>query len=288
MATRLIFGCGYVGLRAARRWHGAGDRVFAVTRSSVRAESWAAEGLAPLVADVTDPETLKDLPAADTVLYAVGYDRTAEPSIDDVYAGGMRNVLAALPGETGRLIYVSSTGVYGDAGGGWVDESTPADPQRAGGKASLAAEQAVGESCFAEQSAVLRLAGIYGPDRLPYVAALRGGEPIAAPQDGWLNLIHVEDAVAAILQGADAREPWGLVCVSDGAPPQRRDYYAEAARLLDAPPPRFTAPAPGSPRAARAAADKRIGNDRLLAKLAAGLKHPDYREGLAAILTPPG
>ena len=233
--TRLIFGCGYLGRRVAARWREAGDRVIAATRSPATAERFASEGLESLVADVTRPETLVDLPAVDTVLFAVGYDRSAAASIHEAYAGGVRNVLAALPRDAGRFLYVSTTGVYGDAGGAWVDESTPTAPSRDGGKASLAAEEALASSPWAGRSVSLRLAGIYGPDRLPYLAKLRAGEPIEAPQTGWLNLIYVDDAATAVLAAAEASDPPGVVCVSDGAPTQRGDYYAEVARLIGGP-----------------------------------------------------
>ena len=287
MATRLIFGCGYLGRRVAERWRGAGDRVFAVTRSKETAERFAEVGYEPLVADVTNRESLANLPDADTLLFAVGYDRRAGPSIQEVYAEGFANVLGAMEGRAGRVVYISTTGVYGDAGGDWVDESTPPAPARDGGKASLAAEQALKAPPWADRSVVLRLAGIYGPDRLPYLAKLRAGEPIAAPRDGWLNLIHVDDAATATLAAAEAADPPGLVCVSDGAPPQRRDYYAEVARRLGAEPPRFVEPEAGSPRAARAAADKRVRNRVLTDELGATLAYPTYREGLAAIIDRP-
>lgn len=288
MAIRLIFGCGYLGKRVARRWRDAGDDVTVVTRRPDRAATFREAGLTPIVADVTDPSTLVDLPVADTVLFAVGYDRRSDHSIEEVYAGGVAAVLQALPKGAGRFLYVSSTGVYGDAGGDWVDEATPPDPRRAGGKASLAAEQRLAESRFCDDSAVLRLAGIYGPDRLPYVETLKTGEPIAAPRSGWLNLIHVDDAAEVVLAAAESDSAPGLLCVSDGAPPQRGDYYAEVARLLDAPAPRFTEPEPGSPRAARAASDKRVSNAKLLATLPVRLRYPEYQSGLASILRPDG
>ena len=81
----------------------------------------------------------------------------------------MRNVLAALPAETGRLIYISTTGVYGPADGDWVDEVTPPDPQREGGRASLAAEQVLAAHPLGQRSVILRLAGIYGPGRVPFI-----------------------------------------------------------------------------------------------------------------------
>lgn len=256
-----------------------------MTRSAKTAQSFAADGLEPLVADVTKPETLADLPAADTLLFAVGYDRSPDASIHEVYTEGFANVLAALPPETGRVVYISTTGVYGDADGDWIDEQTPPAPSRDGGKASLAAEQVLAASAWKDRSTALRLAGIYGPDRLPYLAKIKAGEPLAASPDGWLNLIHVDDAATATQAAADANSAPPVVCVSDGQPPLRADYYAEVARLLDAPEPTFIDPLPGSPRAARAAASKRVRNALLTDRLGVRLAYPSYREGLAAIVS---
>lgn len=284
---RLIFGSGYLGLRVARLWRIAGDQVTVVTRSAKRAAEFQAEGLTPIVADVTQPETLAQLPAVDTVLFAVGYDRSAEPSIHEVYANGVRSVLAALPEGIRRFIYISTTGVYGGAEGGWVDEQTPANPSRDGGKASLSAEQAVlaANHSFAEGTTSLRLAGIYGPDRVPFIDKLRAGEPIPAASAGHLNLIHVEDAAQVVLAAGDYPSPCEpVLCVSDGNPPLRGDYYREVARLIGAGEPVFVDPPTGSPRAARAAADKQVRNDLMLQTLSVSLKYGDYRAGLAAIL----
>jgi nucleoside-diphosphate-sugar epimerase len=284
VATRLIFGCGYLGRRVARRWRDTGDRVVAVTRHAETAHRFSEEGFQPLVADVTRPATLAGLPAADTLLFAVGHDRSAGPPIEQVYATGLANVLAALPQAVRRIIYISTTGVYGDAGGDWVDEATPPAPSRDGGRASLAAEAILRTSPLASRGVSLRLAGIYGPDRLPYLAQLQAGEPIAAPSAGWLNLIHVDDAATTVLAAADHDAPPGIVCVSDGQPALRRDYYAEVARLVGAPPPTFVDPPTDSPRAARAATAKRVANALLTGKLSVSLRYPTYREGLAAIL----
>ena len=287
--TKLIVGCGYLGGRVARRWREVGHDVAVVTRSSRQAAEFGRQGYRATVADVTRPETLTDLPVAETVLYSVGYDRDAGPSIGEVYAGGVRNVLAALPEGVGRFIYVSSTGVYGSADGGWIDEQTTPDPQRDGGRASLAAEQELAAHRLGERGIVLRLGGLYGPGRVPYLDRMRAGEPIPAPQEGHLNLIHVLDAAAAVLAADDvdlARLPElpRVVNVTDGEPVRRADYYGEVARQIGAPPPRFAPPEPGSPRAARAAADRRIRNDRMLAELGVRLAYANYRAGLAAIL----
>ena len=222
---RLLLGHGYLGKRVAEIWRAQGDTVTAVTRSGAKAEVLQAEGYRAIVADVTQPATLVDLPSCDTLLYAVGYDRTGDASIHEVYAEGFANVLAALPAGVRRVIYISTTGVYGGANGKWVDEATPTDPQRPGGRASLAAEEALRASRFASRGAALRLAGLYGPDRLPYLAKLREGTPLEASPEGWLNLIHVDDAAAAVVAAADVAECVAelapIISVCDGAPSRR-------------------------------------------------------------------
>lgn len=284
--SALIFGYGYLGAPVARLWISESRAVYVVTRSCDRVESFP-QPLQAMVADVTDESSLADLPAVDTVLFAVGYDRASDKSIEEVYVKGIENVLAALPAATKRLIYISTTGVYGDAQGDWIDEQTPTAPTRAGGKASLAAEQLIQQSPLADRAIILRLAGIYGPDRLPYLAKIKSGEPIEAPQSGHLNLIHVHDAARIIqLLSSPQRTISGPLtyCVGDGNPVVRGNYYREVARLLGAPEPQFTEPHPGSPRAARASADKRVSNRRLVDDLELELLYPDYRAGLAAIV----
>ena len=286
---KLIFGCGYLGCRVAELWKAQGCEVFVVTRSQDRAESYQHHGFQTLIADVTQPETLHRLPSAETVLYAVGYDRSAAPSISEVYAGGVENVLKGLPEDTEQFIYISTTGVYGSADGDWVDERTPPAPKRDGGVASLAAEQALVSHPLGRHSAILRLAGIYGPGRIPYLEKLSNAEPLAVPSSGWLNLIHVDDAATIVtatdqwLRQADNYGPQ-VYCVSDGNPVARGDYYREVARRIGAAPPLFVEPGASSPAAQRAGVSRRVSNQKLRESLGAGLKYPSYREGLRAIL----
>jgi nucleoside-diphosphate-sugar epimerase len=284
--TRLIFGCGYLGERVAARWHAAGDDVTVVSRSATRANELQQRGYRTIVADITRAESLK-LPEAEIVLFTVGFDRAAGQSITDVYAGGLQNALSRLPSNVGRFIYISTTGVYGPAGGEWIDEDTPTDPQREGGKASLAAEQVLASHPIGKRSIILRLAGIYGPGRIPFIDDLRANRPIAAPQSGYLNLIQVDDAadvVVAVSQLPTFDDGPRIYCVSDGHPVERRAFYEEVARQFGTPPPRFTEPDPNSPRALRAAANRRVRNDRMLRDLNVKLSYPDYRAGLRAIV----
>jgi len=282
--SKLVFGCGYLGRRVAESWSAAGEEVFVVTRSSERARGFEKEGYQPIVADVTRGASLTQLPSADTVLYSIGFDRSAGLSMHDVFVAGLKTVLDALPAETGKFIYVSSTGVYGQTKGEWVDEDSPCQPEREGGRACLQAEQALAAHALGSHAVVLRMAGLYGPGRIPNAAAIRQNEPIASAERGFLNLIHVEDAAALVIAAAERATPPRMFVVSDGCPVERREYFAELARLLNADPPRFSPPAADSPAAARSASDKRVKNALLLAELRPHLRYPSYREGLRAIV----
>jgi nucleoside-diphosphate-sugar epimerase len=243
-------------------------------------------GLRPIVADLTQPESLRDLPAAEVVLFAVGFDRkhAASQSIHQVYVDGLRIVLEKVAPANPLCLYVSSTGVYGHGTGEWVDEDSPCQPIREGGRACLAAEHLLAAHALGQKSLIFRLAGIYGPGRIPLRQPLLAGEPIAVPVDGFLNLIHVDDAASIICQAESHSHPPRTYLVSDGHPVIRGEYYRHLAELLGAPPPRFETSSLESAAAQRAASDKRINNGRLLREVAPKFQFPSYREGLAAIV----
>ncbi len=119
MSDRLVVGCGYLGGRVAALWRAQGHHVHVTTRSRTQAGACVHQALDPVVCDVLDPASLRKLPAAECTLYCVGWDRAGGRPMREVYVDGLRNVLRALP-PGGRLIHVSSTSVYGQAGGEWV------------------------------------------------------------------------------------------------------------------------------------------------------------------------
>lgn len=254
-----------------------------MTRSAERGAAFAAEGLTPLVADILQPDSLAKLPGAETVLFAVGHGRQADVSIEQLYVAGLAKVLAALPRPPQRFIYISSTGVYGQVDGDEVTEDSPCRPTREGGRACLAAEALLEHSAIADRAIILRLAGIYGPGRIPRSADIRNGTPIAAPAEGFVNLIHVDDA-ARIVLAMEALSPPRKYLVSDGHPVQRAAYYGELARLLEAPAPSFSAPDPQTHAAQRAGSDKRVSPAKLLREAGIELQYPTFREGLAHIV----
>ena len=278
VGTKLIVGVGYLGTRLARLWLEESPALFGTTRQTKRAEQFRAEGITPVLWDVL--EGGEPLPEVDTIVYAVGYDRalpaSKQASKHDVYVEGLRRTLARLPAPR-RFIYVSSTGVYGDHSGDWINESTPPAPLDTGGEACLAAENVLREFAAKHHwdAVILRFAGIYGPGRVIGVDRLRSGEPVAGNPDGWLNLIHVEDGARVVNAARHHATPGETYLVSDGNPVLRRDFYSYLAQQAGAPAPTFDLSA-----ASRHRGDRRVSNQKMMAELAPVLAFPTYREGI--------
>jgi nucleoside-diphosphate-sugar epimerase len=276
-AIRLIVGCGYLGRRVAASWLAQGDRVFTTTRSAQKAEELTRLGLEPVICNVLERKSLHRLPHADVVLYCIGHDRSSGRSMRETYVRGLENVLGALL-PPGRLIYVSSTSVYGQCQGEDVDETAKTEPVDESGRVVLEAEQVLRR--MNSSAIILRFAGIYGPGRLLRRQTIERGEPILGDPERWLNLIHVEDGVAAVLAAQERGQPSGTYNVADDRPVQRREFYAELARLLGAPPPRFVAPALGSPLSNHERTNRRIMNRLLREELGVQLQYATYEAGL--------
>jgi len=257
--------------------------VFGITRSPARAAELAAIGITPVVYDVTNDlnsppsETLRELPPFDTVFWAVGFDRTSGTTHRDVHVAGLARLLDALQGSP-RVILSSSTGVWGDEGGGVVTEETPTNPSREAGHVLVEAESLL-RSHAKGPGVALRFAGLYGPDRLPRLDDLRSGRPIAADPESWLNLIHIDDAAAVVCAVAAAATPGPLYVVSDGHPVLRRDWYGHLAAIIGSPSPHWE---PSLPRAR--GADKRVDPALLFRDLSIPLAHPDPLRGIEEVL----
>jgi nucleoside-diphosphate-sugar epimerase len=281
---KLVIGCGYLGTRVARLWQAQGDTVYVTTRSQERKSQFDGEGFQAVQLDVTRPETCSGLPAAETALIAVGFDRSAGLSLHQVYVDGLQNLLRALPTETKRIIYVSSTGVYGQTDDSWVDEQSDRRPTRLGGKACLAAEDLLGQHPLAARAIILRLAGIYGPNRIPRRDQIARGRPIPARPEGFLNLIHVDDAARVVLAAERHAVPPQVFTVSDGNPVRRKEFFGEVARRLGVDGPTFCDPEKAASHRRPSLGSKRVSNRKLLSGLGVSLAYSDYRVGLDAIL----
>lgn len=287
---KLVIGCGYLGRRVAAAWLQDGHRVTALTRSEEHAEQFRAQSIEPVIGDVTDPDSLSALPDVETALYAVGYDRGSDASMQEVYVNGLDNVLAVLAPRVRRLIYISSSSVYGQTGGEWVDELSRCKPARPNGQACLDAERVVWRHFPSENQSsmhganVLRLAGIYGPGRLfSRMQSLQSGEPLSGNPDAYLNLIHVDDAVQTVVACEERGKTGTTYLVCDDRPLTRREYYETLASYVDAPVPTFdqttqnNSPVQGL--------NKRCRNRKLREELGVELIYPSIETGLPQALS---
>ena len=240
----LIVGCGYLGRRVALLWQNAGNRVAAVTRNAEKAAELQRASIEPVLWDIGSLDVGPSLPATDVVLWSVGLDRTSASTRRDVWINGLQRVLDRIKTAAAPplFVYCSSTSVYGDHGGDTVDELSDCQPQTESGACCLEAEQLVrtyGE-VTGQRTVILRLAGLYGPDRLlRRLDELRQAVPIAADPDAWLNLVHVNDAAAIATHVCLAHEPPPLLNVVSSVPVTRRQYYSTLAKLTNSPTPVF-------------------------------------------------
>jgi nucleoside-diphosphate-sugar epimerase len=272
----LVIGCGYLGSRVASLWRAAGHRVYVTTRRPAATEEFRSKGFEPILCDITRPDTLA-FPKVDVVAYAVALDRATGMAMRDVYVDGLSAVLDHLP-PTRRFVYVSSSSVYGQTDGSWVDEEAPTDPAEPAGQIVLEAEGVLRER--RPDAMILRFAGIYGPGRWLRRKSIELGETIIGNADKWLNLIHADDGAAAVIAAAE-RGPTGRVYnVCDDEPVRRRDFYRAMAAALRAPTPTFSEPAADAPLPPHERGNRRLRNRRLHEELGVALRYPSYREGL--------
>jgi nucleoside-diphosphate-sugar epimerase len=287
----LIVGCGYVGTRLARAAAGR-CRVAALLRPGPRAAALADAGIAtlPMDLDATGESgaarALQDAARDAAVAYL------APPPDTGTTDPRLERFLAML-GEVrpACLVYVSTTGVYGDTGGASVDERSPVMPGNDRARRRVAAEAAAAQWCARHRvrCVILRVPGIYGPWRLP-LERLQRGEPALHPDDaGPGNRIHVDDLVAAILAVAADPRASGLYNVTDGDHASTTEYLLETARAAGLPEPplirRDEAPGRISPgMLAFLLESRRVDGRRLRDELQFAPRHPDLRSGIAASL----
>jgi nucleoside-diphosphate-sugar epimerase len=268
--TVLVAGAGDVGTRLARRLALEGRRVFALRRG----EAPSGDGIAWLRGDLTRPETLAGLPKIDALVFAPAPDVREEAAYRAVFVDGLRHVIEALPAMPRRTVFVSSSAVYGEHGGDWIDEDTPPSPPGFNGRVLIEAEALLAARPVGGIS--LRLAGLYGPGRTQLFDRLREGKAaVPRGRQVYANRIHVDDAAAAIACLLDVAAPERVYIGVDDTPLPIDELYDHLARLIGAPPPP-DGPAPAG------VGNKRLSNARLRAT---GFRcaWPDARDGYAAL-----
>jgi len=275
----LIAGCGYVGSALARRLADAGCEVFGLRRTP----SGLPDGIQPIAADLLERATLRALPAdLDAVLYTASADGFDEAAYKAAYVHGLRNLLGALEEQhqsPQRILFTSSTAVYGQSDGEWVDETSLTAPRGFSGRCVLEGEQLLLASRY--PSLVLRLGGIYGPGRTRLIESVRSGK--ARLREGsphYTNRIHRDDCAGALAHLLGLEAPQRIYLGVDCEPADEVLVLHWLAERLGVPPPQVE-PAPAN---GRSPGSKRAANDRLLAS---GYRfiYPTFREGYGALLS---
>ena len=285
-SSLLIVGCGDVGLRVVRALGGR-LRVFALTSSPARCDALRAAGVRPLVGDLDDKATLGRLAGlADAVLYlapppAAGH---ADPRLRALLAALSRRTLPA------RVVYASTTGVYGDCRGEWVTETRALNPATDRARRRVDAESRLRAWARATgvRATTLRIPGIYASDREggdPRERVRRGTPVLAAEDDGYTNHIHADDLARACIAGLWRGRPQRAVQVCDDSDMKTGDYYDLVADLSGLARPARVARAQAGEHFSAAQwsflnESRRLSNQRMKRELRLVLQRPTVREGL--------
>ena len=272
----LIAGCGYIGTALGVRLATDGHGVWGLRR---RPEGLP-DAIRPLAADLSGAATLGVLPPdMDIVYYTAGAADRTEAAYRSAYVDGPRHLLEALRQQgqrPRRLVFTSSTGVYAQLGGEWVDEDSPAEPTHSEGRQLLTGERLFLDSAF--PATVLRLAGIYGPGRTRLVDSLRQGDATYHESPpSYLNLIHRDDCVGALRHLAALARPASLYIGVDYQPVDRGTLLRWLSGALNTQPPRLVADAAGR------RSNKRCRNARLVAS-GYPFQYPTFKHGYSAIV----
>jgi nucleoside-diphosphate-sugar epimerase len=289
MTDIFIIGCGYVGSLVAQTCAKNNRSVAALARSADSAAKLQAAGITPQPGDLDDPASLNRLDLGGSTLYYF-----APPPASGALDSRMRHFVTALdPAAPPRqIIYISTSGVYGDNRGEWVTEEDPVNPQAERARRRVDAERVVTGWCTAHQVSltILRVAGIYGPDKLP-VKRLQQGTPVLREEEcGYTNRIHVEDLVTICVAAAGQGRGVAIYNVSDGHPGTMTGYFNAVADALRLPRPPAITLAQAQQQLTPAmlsylTESRRLDNHKLLIELGITLRYPDLAAGLQPLGT---
>lgn len=278
-----VLGCGYVGCELARQLVSDHD-VVGVRRSADGLDAVRATGAKAVQADVTDSDALASVPDVDALVFAASSGGRGAAAAERVYVDGLRTAIEAFGSREhspDRLVYTSSTGVYGDHDGGWVDEDTTLSPTTEKTRVLAEAERIAREFApeYGIDGAVARFAGLYGPDRYRLERYLDG--PVT---EGYLNMLHREDAAGIVRFMLESTDEELLVAVDDEPVEkwQFADWLADECGV-ERPAKRTKAErleddGLSEPARRRILTSKRCSNGRLR-ELGYEFRYPTYREG---------
>jgi len=286
-ARYLVAGCGYVGARLARGLLPRGPLV-GMTRSEASAELLDAQGIDAVVwdLDVPEPALPRGFGTPSVVFYLV------PPPPTGVTDPRLKRFLALLPAPPARIVYVSTTGVYGNTGTALIDETTPVNPGTDRGRRRVDAETSLVQWCERQGVGwtILRTPGIYGPGRLP-IERLKRGEPmIRHSEAGYSSRIHVDDLVGALLlAGSAPRAVERIYNVTDGNPTTMTEYFERVAALTGMPAPALVSRAEAEKAVSPGlwsylAESRRIDSSRIREELGFAPRFKDLRLGILSSL----
>jgi nucleoside-diphosphate-sugar epimerase len=279
VARVLIAGCGYVGTELARRLADAGHEVVGLRRRPAEIP-----GVRMLRVDLLRTDDLRAIPSeCERVVYAVsagGGDEDAYRSASVTGLANLQRELARRGERPARLVFISSTGVYGQSGGEWVDEASPTVPSHFSGRILLEGESlALGG---ASPATVVRLGGIYGPGRTRVIDSVRSGEAVCSDRGPiWTNRIHRDDAAGAIAHFLSLDAPPSLVLGVDHEPADQCDVFRWLADELGVSRPRTGS---GPTRDRRYERSNKRCRNALLARSGYRFEYPTFREGYGSLL----
>lgn len=285
-----IIGCGYVGLALARRLGVLGHDVIGVRRSAPGLAAIESTGVTAIRADVTARSSLSAIPPVDAIVFTASTGGGGVEAARSVYVDGLQTVIDQFTSRSDpptQLIFTSSTGVYGDHDGDWVDESTPVDPQTEKTAVVHKAEQIVQDA--GDQGltpTVVRFAGLYGPGRYRLTRYLEG--PVTA---GYLNMLHRDDAAGILQHVLESTAPPSVLLAVDDEPVDRRRLAEWLADQCNVSRPatqtvadRVADVSLSEPAKRRLQTSKRCANDRLRAR-GYDFTYPTFREGYEAAIS---
>ena len=279
-----VLGCGYVGLELGRQLAATGHDPVGVRRSEDGLAAIRDAGFDAVRADVTDAESLAAVPDADAVAFTASSGGRGADAAREVYVDGLRTAIREFGGREDppdQFVYTSSTGVYGDHGGDWVDEETPLDPTTEKTRVLAEAERVAREEApeYGMDPTVVRFAGLYGPERYRLARYVDG--PVT---EGYLNMIHRDDAAGVVRFAVEAVDEDVLLAVDD-EPVSKWAFADWLAGECNVEPPgkrtvedRLAAGDLSAPAERRLRTSKRCSN-RLLRELGYEYAFPTHREG---------
>lgn len=282
----LIVGCGYVGLPLGAELARQGHEVFGMRRSNTAEAELRAAHINPVIADVTKPATLANLPGPfDWVVNCVSSSRGGAEEYREVYLQGTRNLLewlASVPPK--KFVYTSSTSVYGQTDGSAVKESSPTEPAGETGRILVETEKVLQEAAQQKNfpAVILRVAGIYGPGRGHlFQQYLRNEAKIAGKGDRFINMIHLDDVAGAIITALRSGKPGDIYNAVDDEPVAQIHFFRWLSETLGKDMPPFATEAENSARK-RGLTNKKVQNRRLKMELGCQFKYPNFRAGYTA------